>query len=64
MILSLRDKAFFRLMYHHGLRAIEPGKLTLYDFRPDPGKPRLRVVRLKGSVSGVEHRYSISSWPP
>lgn len=55
MILSPRHKALFRLMYYHGLQASEPGKLMLYDFRPGPGKPRLRVVRLKGSVSGVEH---------
>jgi site-specific recombinase XerD len=33
MILSPRDKALFRLIYHHGLRASEPGKLMLYDFR-------------------------------
>jgi integrase len=50
-----RDKALFRVMYHHGLRASEPSKLKLSDFRPGPGKPRLRVVRLKGSVTGVEH---------
>ena len=50
-----RDKALFRVIYHHGLRASEPGKLKLSDYRPGPGRPRLRVVRLKGSVSGAEH---------
>jgi integrase len=50
-----RDKALFRVMYHHGLRASEPGKLMLSDYRPGPGRPRLRVVRLKGNVTGVEH---------
>jgi integrase len=49
-----RDKVLFRVMYHHGLRASEPGKLRLFDYRPGPGRPRLRVVRLKG-ISGVEH---------
>jgi type 1 fimbriae regulatory protein FimB len=56
VIRNARDKALFRVMYHHGFRASEPGKLMLSDYRPGPGKPRLRVVRLKGSVTGVEHR--------
>ena len=63
-----RDKALFRVMYHHGLRASEPGKLMLSDYRPGPRKPRLRVVRLKGSVTGVEHtlldleRSALKAW--
>ena len=48
-----RDRALFRVMYHRGLRASELGKLMLSDYRPGP-KPRLRIVRLKGSISGIE----------
>jgi Phage integrase family len=55
VIYKPRDKALFRIMYHHGLRASEAGKLMLSDYRPGPGKPRLRIVRLKGGVTGVEH---------
>ena len=54
-IRSPRDRALFRIMYHHGLRASEPGKLMLSDYRPGPGRAKLRVIRLKGSVSGAEH---------
>jgi integrase len=52
-ITSARDKAIFSLMYFHGLRASEPGKLMYSDFRPGPalGFDRLFVRRLKGSVS-------------
>jgi hypothetical protein len=41
-------------MYHHGLRASEPGKLMLSDHRPGPGKRRLRVLRLKGVSRELE----------
>jgi integrase len=56
VIKSPRDHALFSLMYFHGLRASEPGKLMYSDFRPGPalGFDRLRIVRLKGSVTGLE----------
>jgi len=38
-------------MYHHGLRARQAAALRL---SARPGRP-LRVVRFKGSISGVEH---------
>ena len=44
-----RDKAIFRLMYHHGLRAHEVGKLQLSDFRQRDGV--LYIYRGKGSIS-------------
>lgn len=49
---SVRDKAIFRLIYHRGLRASEPGLLQLADFRDRAG--RLFVHRKKGSIS-AEH---------
>lgn len=49
-ITSLRDRALFRVMYHRGLRAHEPGRLKLTDFQNREGK--LHVVRGKGSASG------------
>ena len=52
-IQSVRDRAIFRLLYHHGLRASEIGKLDAGDFRPGKSLDfdRLLVHRLKGSVS-------------
>jgi integrase len=37
VIYKPRDKALFRVMYHHGLRASEAGKLMLSDFRRGQG---------------------------
>ena len=50
MITSVRDRAIFRVTYHRGLRASEPGLLQLADYRMSGG--RLFVHRLKGSKSG------------
>lgn len=49
-----RDRAIFRLLYHHGLRASEIGKLQLSDYRPGSSMEldRIYIRRLKGSVSG------------
>jgi site-specific recombinase XerD len=52
LIVSLRDRAIFRLMYHGGLRASEIGLLEIRDYQPRTD--RLMVTRLKGSNSG-EH---------
>lgn len=49
VIRSKRDRAIFRLVYHHGLRAHEPGKLQLSDFRERDGV--LYLHRGKGSIS-------------
>jgi site-specific recombinase XerD len=49
-ISSLRDRAMFRVIYHRGLRAHEPGRLRLSDFQNREGK--LNVVRGKGSAGG------------
>jgi integrase len=53
-ISSVRDRAIFRVAYHHGLRASELGKLELSDFRQGSNlnMDRLNIKRLKGSVSG------------
>jgi site-specific recombinase XerC len=51
-ITSVRDRALFRLMYHYGLRASEPGLLQLSDFsdvRADV--PAIFIRRKKGSKS-------------
>jgi site-specific recombinase XerC len=48
-IKSPRDRAIFQITYHRGLRASEPGKLDLKDYRPAEG--RLYVRRVKGSIS-------------
>jgi len=53
MIVSTRDRAIFRLMYHAGLRASELGKLEMRDYAPRTD--RLMVTRLKGSNSGEHH---------
>jgi integrase len=53
---SVRDKAIFRLLYHHGLRASEIGALDLSHFRQGSNTQldRLYIKRKKGSISG-EH---------
>ena len=50
VIEDLRDRALFRVIYHRGLRAHEPARLQLSDFREREG--RLRVTRGKGSAPG------------
>jgi len=45
-----RDRAIFRVAYHHGLRASEVGTLDLADYRPSSG--RIYIRRLKGSNAG------------
>lgn len=52
----IRDRAIFRLLYHHGLRASEIGKLQLSDYRPGSTMDldRIYIHRLKGSITG-EH---------
>lgn len=49
-----RDRAIFRLLYHHGLRASEIGRMQLSDYRPGTTMDLDRVYlrRLKGSFSG------------
>ena len=51
---SVRDRAIFRLLFHHGLRASEIGKLEMSDFRQGAlmHLDRLLIHRLKGSISG------------
>jgi site-specific recombinase XerD len=49
-IVDLRDRALFRIIYHRGLRAHEPGRLRLSDFHAREGK--LQVMRGKGSAGG------------
>jgi len=53
-IYNVRDKAIFRLLYHHGLRASEIGKLDMADFRQGSALhlDRIFIHRLKGSISG------------
>jgi integrase len=53
-IRSARDTAIFRLLYHHGLRASEPGQLKFSDYRPGSSLnlDRILLHRLKNSVSG------------
>jgi integrase len=53
-IKSPRDKAIFSLLYYHGLRASEPGRLMNSDYRPGSSLnlDRIRLTRLKGSISG------------
>ena len=50
---SRRDRAIFRIVYHHGLRAHEVGLLLLSDYRDRDGM--LYIRRGKGSVSR-EHK--------
>lgn len=49
VITSKRDKAIFRLLYYHGLRAHEPGLIQLADFRERDHV--LYIYRGKGSIS-------------
>lgn len=51
---SVRDRAIFRLLYHHGLRASEIGKLDYADYHQGPKADfdRINIHRLKGSISG------------
>lgn len=53
---SIRDRAIFRLLYHHGLRASEIGVLQMSDYRAGTTMDldRMYLHRLKGSISG-EH---------
>lgn len=53
-ISDIRDKAMFRLMYHHGLRAGELGMLDMSDYRAGSSLnlDRINIHRLKGSISG------------
>lgn len=54
VIESVRDRAIFRLLYHHGLRASEIGMLDLASYRQGTAleMDRIYIKRLKGSVSG------------
>lgn len=54
VIQSPRDRAIFRVLYHHGLRASEIGKLEIGDYRPGSQLEldRIKITRLKGSISG------------
>ena len=51
---SVRDKAIFRLLYCHAMRAGEIGKLDMSDFRAGSmlHLDRIYIHRLKGSISG------------
>jgi integrase/recombinase XerD len=51
---SVRDRGIFRLLYHHGLRASEIGKLEMSDYRQGSSLEldRIYIHRLKGSISG------------
>jgi integrase len=51
---SVRDRAIFRMLYHHGLRASEIGKFELSHYRQgsDLNLDRVYIKRLKGSISG------------
>ena len=51
---DVRDRAIFRLLYHHGLRAGEIGRLEMSDFRQGSALnlDRMYIRRLKGSISG------------
>jgi site-specific recombinase XerD len=53
VIKASRDRAIFGLMYYHGLRASEPGRLAHSDFRQGSSLnlDRLKITTLKGSVS-------------
>ena len=49
VIKDVRDRALFRLIYHRGLRASEPGLLQLHDWYPET--ERLTCRRKKGSIT-------------
>jgi len=59
VIKDVRDRALFRLIYHRGLRASEPGLLQLHDWHPET--ERLTVHRLKGSITAPFRLTSIES---
>lgn len=52
-IVSVRDRAIFRIMYHAGCRASEIGIIELRDY--SQRTERLFINRLKGSNSGEHH---------
>jgi type 1 fimbriae regulatory protein FimB len=54
VVKSPRDRAVFRLMYHHGLRVSEIGLLQMSDYRQGSTMDldRIYIHRLKGSISG------------
>src|SRR6476646_1850008 len=67
---SARDRALFRVIYHRGLRASEPGLMSLSDYSEGGGRPpvaNLFVRRLKGSrsrtyeLTEIEHT-SMRAW--
>ena len=65
VIKDRRDRALFRVLYHRGLRAHEPGLLQLSDYRERTG--RLLVHRGKGSAGGEflladEENRSLRAW--
>jgi integrase len=47
---SKRDKAIFRVAYHHGLRASEVGMIRVED--ADLTQGRIRIIRAKRSLGG------------
>jgi integrase len=51
---AIRDRAIFRILYHHGLRASEISRLQFSDYRAgtDLDSDRILIHRLKGSISG------------
>lgn len=59
VINTARDKALFRLIYHRGMRASEPGLLQLHDWSPET--ERLTVRRKKGSITAPFRLTSIES---
>jgi integrase len=54
VIVDTRDRAIFRLAYHHGLRASEVGMIQMKDWRRGTSldMDRLFLRRLKGSIGG------------
>jgi type 1 fimbriae regulatory protein FimB len=62
---SARDYAIFLIMYWHGLRVSEVGKLQLTDWKPESG--RLYIRRSKNGISAEypvnnETRRAITAW--
>lgn len=51
VLVGRRDRALFRVGYHHGLRPSEIGKLRVEDVDFDAG--RIRITRLKHGLGGV-----------
>lgn len=60
-----RDRAIFRLAFHHGLRASELGLITIRDYRRGPSleMDRLFIRRLKGSIGGETVLVSAAAAP-